>query len=327
MISDDQLESLTSITSDGDTSPLILIAVSSSFLSFLCKLLIWTPTSIQANPQKQHLHQAAAMRSPATSSYLAILLALPAAITAATLDCAKIRIDKQDFDLSAIGGPKTVHYQEYDPPSIANTTFTIDICNNIKREPDIDKSKQCPMGTQVCGIEETYFDDGTHHIAKVRPIAGEFTATHGSTRALEPEWTRLKGSASNEDAEREGLRLELHGGKYPETKEGKPHKAIIEFLCDANVTGNEGFGDAKEKRLVSLAEGEGDDKGDDEVTLPDLDKGKSIQFVSFKPEGEKETMVLRLSWKTKYACEGAEKAPPAPKKHNSWGFFTWFLIM
>jgi len=177
-------------------------------------------------------------------------------------------------------------------------------------------------------IEETYFlDDKTHRTAKVRPIAGEFTATHGSTRALEPEWTRLKGSASNEDAEREGLRLELHGGKYPETKEGKPHKAIVEFLCDAELTGNEGFDDAKEKRLVSMAEGEGDDKGEDEITLPDLDKGKSIQFVSFKPEGEKETMVLRLSWKTKYACEGAEKAPPAPKKHNSWGFFTWFLII
>jgi len=268
------------------------------------------------------------MRSPAMSSYLAILLALPVTITAATLDCAKIRIDKQDFDLSAIGGPKTVHYQEYDPPTIANTTFTIDICENIKRDPDIDNSKQCPMGTQVCGIEETYFlDDKTHRTAKVRPIAGEFTATHGSTRALEPEWTRLKGSASNEDAEREGLRLELHGGKYPETKEGKPHKAIVEFLCDAELTGNEGFDDAKEKRLVSMAEGEGDDKGEDEITLPDLDKGKSIQFVSFKPEGEKETMVLRLSWKTKYACEGAEKAPPAPKKHNSWGFFTWFLII
>ena len=126
------------------------------------------------------------------------------------------------------------------------------------------------------------------------------------------------------------MRLELHGGKYPETKEGKPHKAIVEFICDPELTGNEGFGDAKEKRLVSMAEGEGEgdgDKGEDEITLPDLDKGKSIQFVSFKAEGEEQTMVLRLNWKTKYACEGAEKAPPAPKKHNSWGFFTWFLIM
>jgi hypothetical protein len=109
------------------------------------------------------------------------------------------------------------------------------------------------------------------------------------------------------------------------TKAGKPHKAIIEFLCDRNVTGNEGFEDAKEKRLVSRAEGE---DGDEDITLPDLDKGKSIEFVSFKTEGEDQTKVLRLKWRTKYACEGAEAAPPPPhKKSSSWGFFTWSLIM
>ena len=58
-----------------------------------------------------------------------------------------------------------------------------------------------------------------------------------------------------------------------------------------------------------------------------LDKGKSIKFVSFKNEGEDQTKVLRLNWKTKYACEGAKAAPPPPKKTSSWGFFTWFLIM
>lgn len=267
------------------------------------------------------------MLPPTLSSYLTVLLALPAATIAATLDCEKIRIDKQDFNLAAIGGPKTVHWQEYDPPSIANTTFTIDICNKLKRNEEVDKLKQCPMGTQVCGVEEIYdTTDGTHHTFKVQPIAGEFTATHG--RALDPKWTRLKGSASNEDAEREGLRLELNGGKYPETKAGKPHKAIVEFLCDKNLTGNEGFEDVKEKRMFSRAEGGEEESGDDEITLPDLDKGKSIEFVSFKTEGEDQTKVLRLKWKTKYACEGAEAAPPPPpKKSSSWGFFTWFLIM
>lgn len=269
--------------------------------------------------------------SPTIPSYFAVLLALPAAITASTLDCEKIRVDKQDFNLSPLGGPKTVHLQEYDPPSIANTTFTIDICNRLKRDPEIPNDKQCPMGTQVCGVEEVYHRDGSHDTFKVQPIAGEFTASHG--RALDPRWTRLKGSASNEDAEREGLRLELNGGKYPENKEGKPHKAIVEFLCDAELTGNEGFEDAKEQRLVRRAEGEsekdGDGEGepDDEVTLPDLDKDKSIEFVSFKTEGEDQTKVLRLRWKTKYACENAEKPPPPEKKGHSWGFFTWFLIM
>ena len=270
------------------------------------------------------------MLPPTISSYFAVLLTLPAATLAATLDCEKIRIDKQDFNLKGIGGPKTVHFQEYDPPSISNTTFTIDICDGLQRDDAIDKSKQCPFGTQVCGVEEAYhLTDRTHFTVKVQPIAGEFTATHGRGRALDPQWTRLKGSASNEDTEKEGLRLELHGGKYPETKDGKAHKAIIEFICDPELTGNEGFEDPKEKRLVSRAEGgEGEgDSGEDEITLPDLDKGKSIKFVSFKNEGEDQTKVLRLNWKTKYACEGTQAAPPPPKKTSSWGFFTWFLIM
>jgi len=270
------------------------------------------------------------MLPPTISSYLAVLLALPAATLAATLDCEKIRIDKQDFNLGGIGGPKTVHFQEYDPPSISNTTFTIDICKNLERDEKTEKLKQCPTGTRVCGVEEAYHPtDGTHFTMKVQPIAGEFTLTHGRNRALDPQWTRLKGSASNEDTEREGLRLEMHGGRYPDNKDGKPHKAIVEFLCDAELTGNEGFEEPKEKRLVSREEGgEGEgDNDDDVITLPDLDKGKSIKFVSFKDEGEDQTKVLRLSWKTKYACEGAKAAPPPPKKSSSWGFFTWFLIM
>jgi hypothetical protein len=94
------------------------------------------------------------MLPPTMYSYLSVLLALPAVTLAVTLDCEKIRIDKQDFNLAAIGGPKTVHLQEYDPPSIANTTFTIDICDKLQRDEKVDKAKQCPFGTQVCGVEE-----------------------------------------------------------------------------------------------------------------------------------------------------------------------------
>lgn len=324
-----QLESLTGITSDSNTYEFAAVLASLLFL-FSCAS---SSTSLRPFANFLYGHQARlgttiTMLSPTISSYVAILLALPAATIASTLDCENIRIDKQDFNLAALKGPKTVHLQEYDPPTISNTTFTIDICAKLEPVPDVDKSEQCPMGTRACGVEEIYnIVDGSHTTFKVQPIAGEFTATHGSNRALDPRWTRLKGSASNQDAEKEGLRLEMNGGKYPDTKNGQPHKAIVEFLCDKELTGNEGFEDPKEKRLVGRAEGDEGDNGDEEVTLPDLDKGKSINFVSFKDEGEDKVKVLRLSWKTKYACEGAEAAPPPPKKSSSWGFFTWFLIM
>lgn len=167
--------------------------------------------------------------------------------------------------------------------------------------------------------------EGKKDVFKVVPIAGEFTTSHG--RGLDPHYTRLKGGESHEDTEREGVRIEMNGGKYPETKEGKPQKAIVEFLCDRELTGLEGFDDANEKD-VKRAEENGDEDGDDNVELPDLDKGKSLQFVSYKSEGDSETGVLRLRWKTKYACEGeAAKTPKQRKKSAGWGFFTWFLIM
>lgn len=264
------------------------------------------------------------MRSPYT---LPLLLALPSAITAVNFDCKDILVDKAHFNLSPLGGPKSVHSQIYGPPSITNTTYTLDLCGRLPKNSDIDKALQCPYGTQVCGIEEDYnLVDGKHEVVHVKPIAGEFTTSHG--RGLDPKVTRLKGSAAHEDAEREGVRIELNGGKYPENKEGRRQKAIIEMICDPELTGLEGF--EEEKKAVRRAEKEEGD-GDDEVELPDLDKGKSLQFVSYRQEGDEDSKVgvLRLKWKSKYACEGAADAPPPPGKGKTggWGFFTWFLIM
>ncbi|KAK5128779.1 hypothetical protein LTR85_000112 [Meristemomyces frigidus] len=266
------------------------------------------------------------------------LLLLPASISAVTLDCKHIRVDKQSFDLSALGGPKTVHQLQYLQPSISNTTFTIDICQSLKRTKGVPKSDECASGTRVCGIERIYNQaDDSSTIERVIPIAGEFTTSHG--RAMDPEVTRLKDSASNSDSELEGLRAELHGGKWPETSSGKLQKAIIEFHCDRDLTGNEGFEDDAERmldinsygNLTRRADDEDDeDDGDDEAPeLPDLDKGKSLQFVSYKPDSDG-VGVLRLNWKTKYACESAYDDPSSGGGSNKtahWGGFTWFLIV
>ncbi|KAL9626717.1 MAG: hypothetical protein Q9164_007811, partial [Protoblastenia rupestris] len=84
------------------------------------------------------------------------------------------------------------------------------------------------------------------------PIAGDYSLTTGGD--LNPQWTRLKSSASSEDREKEGLRLEMGGGKF----ENRKQKAIIEFLClpDRN--------DGVTRRDEILDAYDEDEKGDDD---------------------------------------------------------------
>ncbi|KAI5367511.1 Putative mannose-6-phosphate receptor binding domain superfamily, MRH domain-containing protein [Septoria linicola] len=256
-------------------------------------------------------------------------LLLPAAISAVTFDCENIVADEQKFNFKALGGPKDVHKLVPDQFTVVNTTFTIDLCDTLKKPKGEESKHSCPNGSRICAVERLYNDEVNGSLLTVFPIAGQFTTSSGGH--LEPKLTRLKGSSSNEDSKKEGLRVELHGGEH--TNDGKKikQKAIIEFLCDAEKEGTEGFD--KEETAASIAEygrmskreDENEGDGEDKPELPDLDKGKALQLVSYKEE--KDMGVLRLEWKTKYACEGAEKPPAQGAKKGSWGFFTWFLII
>ena len=252
------------------------------------------------------------------------LLLVPAAVSAVQLDCKKILVDGQKFNFEKLGGPKTVHNIESKPPSIVNTTFTVDLCDPLKKEKDTKKEQNCLTGTRVCAKEYDYPAGAGEVLSRVIPIAGEYTASHG--RALDPKYTRLKDSASNSEG-KEGVVIELHGGKYPESKKGIAQKAIIEFLCDRDVTGNEGF--EGESALVDslnygAMERRDDDEDEDTPDLPNPDKGKSLKFLSYGRVGDID--VLRLQWRTEFACEGAADKPSGDGS-GGWGFFTWFLII
>lgn len=257
-------------------------------------------------------------------SHVHALLLLPAAISAVTLDCKHIRADDQSFNFQELGGPKEVNWQQHTPPTITNTTFTIDICSPLKRTKEKQR-EQCPTGTRVCGVKRIY-DDDTYITQEVIPIAGEYALT--DARHLSPKFTRLKDSESNSDAGLEGVRGELHGGRWNK----QDQKAIIEFLCDRDWEGTEGFDDGKKTMDVTSygsmdqkrAAEDGDDDGDDTSPLPDLDKGKALQFESYK--SEKDTGVLRLTWKTRYACEGEASKVPS-NKSGGGGFFKWLVIV
>lgn len=262
------------------------------------------------------------------------LLLLPTLVSAVTFDCSHVRVDGQSFDFSELKGSHSVHLIEDTPPSISNTTFTLDICNPLQRTKGVPKEDECPSGTRVCAIETDYnLADNSSTIRKVVPIAGEYTSSNG--RHLDPALTRLKNSASHGDSAREGVRVELNGGRYPFDKSaGQQQKAIIEFLCDNNRTGLEGAqGDSREKidyeQTTARAE-DGEKTGDDEKDDKDVEKEEpSLSLVSYNIEGEgdKRVEVLRMTWKTKYACEGEIDHKPSDTKSSHWGFFTWFLII
>lgn len=258
------------------------------------------------------------------STWRVLLLLLPAYASALSLDCKQIRDDGHTFNLEKLGGPKTVHRVQWEPPSIENTTFTIDVCNPLKKDKNAKKGEDCPGGTRVCAKEWDYPQDSKGFVKKVIPIAGEFQTSDG--RKLEPKYTRLKHDKSNSD-DKEGVLVELHGGKYA----GRPQKAIVEFLCDKDVTGNEGFdtedaaADFSEYRRMRRRADDSDDDGK-KPDLPDPDAKKNLKFVSYKDEGD--TDVLRLKWKTKYACENAADAgDPEDEEEGGWGFFTWLIII
>lgn len=171
----------------------------------------------------------------------------------------------------------------------------------------------------------------------VTPIAGNL-ANHGGSD-LDPTTARLKTSDSGADAKKEGVRIALHGGRDPITK--RAQQAIIEMVCDRNKTGKEGEWDPKDDKYEpgpEETEGEGSSAaGGRKRADGDEDKDNSSEHQLLKPDSalifdsygppsdDKQFDVLRLTWYTKYACEGLPKDEYPSSQH--WGFFTWLVIL
>ena len=158
-------------------------------------------------------------------------------------------------------------------------------------------------------------DEKESTVESVIPIAG---GALGSGKSTEPKYKRLKADGGDE----EGLQMELHGEKYGQ----KNQMAIIEFQCAPELSGNEGFEILEKKTDTSAATrsftSEAKDNDDEDVK----DVEKSLQFVSYSERDEK-TDLLRLNWKTKYACEDFEEDDDSGSKSSHWGVFTWFIIL
>lgn len=159
-------------------------------------------------------------------------------------------------------------------------------------------------------------DKGGDIFVHATAIAGDLK-DHGGGY-IDANWQRLKTANSHTDSEKEGLRLTINGGYAvdPETKAKKPQKAVIEFLCDKNLEGDENLWDPEDKYDNSRVKRE---EAGNSSAVP------SLTYQKYEKSGDKED-VLFLEWHTKYACEDSKKEEDQ-KKSNSWGFFTWFIIM
>ncbi|KFZ22688.1 hypothetical protein V502_02834 [Pseudogymnoascus sp. VKM F-4520 (FW-2644)] len=252
-----------------------------------------------------HIHA----RGAAMPTLMSLLFPLYAAALG-TIDCSKMLADKHNFDLSALDGPHSVMNSVEQPPSWLNTTYTINICRPLVPDSNVKKEERCPGPTRVCAIERLINPiSETTTISRVIPIAGDLQNFPGGT-LLDASYTRLRTAASPADQAREGIRVELHGGSY----NGRKQRAVVEFLCDPDVTGIE---EAEESVLDVYKREEGN--GTTKAT-------RALVFKKYGPEGAKgEVDVLTLEWRTKFACENVEGG--VGKEKGSWGFFTWFIII
>ncbi|KAF1954686.1 hypothetical protein CC80DRAFT_493472 [Byssothecium circinans] len=270
--------------------------------------------------------------SPSRTISLSSLLTLASFIPAswAVLDCKDILVGGQHFHFGDLGGPHVVHWSQEDFIERKNWNFTLDLCANLKRHKGVPKDEECNQGTRVCAIREDIYLTGKRN-ATITPIdiAGHYKF-FGNGRDLDEKYERLKNSKSNADSGKEGVRIELHGGRYPaDVKNGTNQRAIIEMVCDPERTGLEGDekdnGETDDNKDETEEQARRRSLGKRDGTGKCEDSDKSLRFCGYEeeePSKDKKVQTLRLEWRTKHACEGAETTPG-----SHWGFFTWFIII
>ncbi|MCJ1470140.1 hypothetical protein MMC07_008785 [Pseudocyphellaria aurata] len=252
------------------------------------------------------------------STFLQSFILLLPTLASASNDVCDARVGGKSYNFQSLGTPRSVVWTRETPPSEKKTTFTIDLCKPLKKLKGVPKGEDCPVGSYICAITRLYnpIENINGTIESAIGVAGEYQ--HSTSEALNPKWTSLKSSPSADDRQKDGLRLEMNGAKYPPDSSGKKQKAVIEFLCNAK----------EEERRRGVRPREDDDDGEDEEdpNAPDeVDDGKGgrLKFIEYVDvEG---TMTLNLEWKTKYACEDVKPDPASSTGH--WGFFTWLIII
>jgi hypothetical protein len=89
-------------------------------------------------------------RRPTHAAILSALLFPFLTEARGNIGCDNIVAGGKSWDLSGLGGPKSVHHTKGDGegPSWKNVTYTVDICKPLRRSGKVDREKECPHGTR-----------------------------------------------------------------------------------------------------------------------------------------------------------------------------------
>lgn len=87
-------------------------------------------------------------REPRLLPTLVFLLPATLPLSSGLLNCKDTIIDGKHYTFSALDGPHSVTWSRQHPPSIVNTTFTIDICKPLRRTKGVPKGDECRSGTR-----------------------------------------------------------------------------------------------------------------------------------------------------------------------------------
>ena len=86
-----------------------------------------------------------------------VILLIPSLAIAINLDCSDVRDDGVSFNFKALTGPHALYKIKPQSNGIKNTTFTIDICQPLKKQKNVPEGEECPSGTRGRPIAEQQF--------------------------------------------------------------------------------------------------------------------------------------------------------------------------
>ncbi|KAG7449502.1 uncharacterized protein BT62DRAFT_587764 [Guyanagaster necrorhizus] len=125
------------------------------------------------------------------------------------------------FDLTSIGGERTVSRKRDTPPTSMVDTVRLDLCSELPSQDGVNERDQCPSHTRVCLTKINKKEDADDRIVAVVPIVQTSTAN--------PSYKALSAP--------KGLSVIMHGPSY--TSGSAAQTLNLTLLCDPDASNSD----------------------------------------------------------------------------------------